>query len=290
LTIEGLSEKTHLMKGGEKMNPVIKSCFVILVVFALSASAYAIDPSSILVYWPCDEGQGGIVKDMSGNDRDGQWRDGVTDPFDGEWTEGKFGLALDFSGRNYCVVYETDDDPDLRAAAGSVPFTVAYYVKTTVDTGKGRTVDMGSHGCTNGWHSAVNAGKIILEISDRDTKAGGGCAHHWDHPVADGEWHHVAHSVIPGEVAHTYVDGVQNLEDFDLSAKGSIEPFEGRELDLGVSFRFDTEYFPGQLDEIVIINYALSEAEVNEIMATPLTAVELTGKATATWGAIKAGY
>jgi hypothetical protein len=74
-----------------------------------------------------------------------------------------------------------------------------------------------------------------------------------------------------------------------MAAKASIQPFEGRELDLGVSFRFNTEYFPGQLDEIVIINYALSEAEVRDIMGG-VVAVETTGKATATWGAIKDRY
>jgi len=104
----------------------------------------------------------------------------------------------------------------------------------------------------------------------------------------------VAHSVIPGETVHTYIDGVQNGPDFDqMSAKKTIVPFEGRELDLGVSFRFNTEYFPGQMDEIVIFDYALSKEEVNELVEAPVTqllAVELTGKATATWGAIKAGY
>ena len=117
--------------------------------------------------------------------------------------------------------------------------------------------------------------------------------HQWDHSVSDGEWHHVAHSVIPGKTVYSYVDGVQNGPDFDeMSAKKTIVPFEGRELDLGVSFRFNTEYFPGQMDEVVIFNYALSKDEVNEIMKAPLTeqvfAVELTGKVTATWGAIKA--
>jgi hypothetical protein len=110
--------------------------------------------------------------------------------------------------------------------------------------------------------------------------------------VSDGEWHHVAHSIIPGKTVYSYVDGVQNGADFDaMSAKKTIVPFEGRELDLGVSFRFDTEYFPGQMDEVAIFNYALSKDEVNEIMKAPLTeqvfAVELMGKATATWGAIK---
>jgi len=76
-----------------------------------------------------------------------------------------------------------------------------------------------------------------------------------------------------------------------MAAKKSVVPFNGRELDLGVSFRFNTEYFPGQLDEVVLFNYALSKNEVNEIMKRPLgRAVELTGKATTTWGTIKVRY
>jgi hypothetical protein len=118
--------------------------------------------------------------------------------------------------------------------------------------------------------------------------------HQWDHPVADDEWHHVAHSIIPGKTVHTYIDGVQNGADFDeMSAKKTIVPFEGRELDLGVSLRFNTEFFPGQMDEVVIFDYALSKDEVNQLMKAPLTeqafSVELTSKATVTWGAIKVG-
>jgi hypothetical protein len=131
------------------MNTVIKSCFILLIVFALSTSAYAaFDKDTILVYWPCDEGKGEDVKDLSKYERHAEWRKGVTDRSAGEWTDGPkgFGKALDFSGGNYSVVYETTKDNDLLEAAGGVPFTVAYYVKTKVDVGKGRTVDFGSHG------------------------------------------------------------------------------------------------------------------------------------------------
>ena len=105
----------------------------------------------------------------------------------------------------------------------------------------------------------------------------------------------MAHSIEPGKTVYTYVDGVQNGADFDaMSAKKTIVPFEGRELDLGVSFRFDTEYFPGQMDEIVIFDYALSKDEVNQLMKAPLTeqvfAVELTDKLPVIWGTIKVGY
>jgi hypothetical protein len=130
------------------MNTVIKSFFILLVVFALSTFAYAIDKESILVYWPCDEGSGEEVNDLSGNERHAEWRKGVANRSKGEWVNGPkgFGKALDFSGGNFCVVYETTKDNDLLEAAGGVPFTVAYYVKTKVDAGKGRTVDFGSHG------------------------------------------------------------------------------------------------------------------------------------------------
>jgi len=104
----------------------------------------------------------------------------------------------------------------------------------------------------------------------------------------------VAHSVIPGETGYTYVDGVQNGPDYAaMASKASIRPFDGRELDLGVSLRFDTEYFPGQMDEVVFLNYAASEEEVNRLMEEPLStiiAVDFKGKVTTTWGNIKAGH
>ena len=130
------------------MKMMAKICLVILAAFALSVSAFAIDMESVLVYWPCDEGEGEDVLDASGNGRDAEWRKGTASRDAGAWVDGPagFGKALDFSIGNYCVVYETDDDLPLLDACGNEPFTVAYYVKTATDAGKGRTVDFGSHG------------------------------------------------------------------------------------------------------------------------------------------------
>jgi len=130
------------------MKMMSKTCLAILAAFALSASAFAIDIESVLVYWPCDEGSGEDVLDASGNGRDAEWRKGTASRDKGAWVDGPagFGKALDFSIGNYCVVYETNDDPELLDACGDTPFTVAYYVKTDSKSGKGRTVDFGSHG------------------------------------------------------------------------------------------------------------------------------------------------
>lgn len=269
------------------MNATMKRFFVGLLVFALSVSAYAVDKKSILLYYPCDENTGEEVKDMSGNDRTAEWRKGVAGRAGGKWTEGKFGKALDFEG-NQSVVYETRKDPKFDEAAGSAPFTVVYWVKTTIAAGKGRTVDKGSHGCNLGWHSAVNTGKIIFEASD------GGCIHHWDDTVADGKWHHVAHSIIPGKTVQTYIDGVQNGPNFDaMAAKKSISSAPGRPLALGVSFEFNTEFLRAQLDDIAIFNYAMKKEEINEMMKAPLSevlAVESMNKLPVSWGSIKSKY
>ena len=131
------------------MNPVIKSCFIFLIVFALSTSAaYAIDKEKLLLYYPCDEGKGEEIKDASGNKRDAEWRKGVASRSAGQWAEGKFGKALDFPGPGnpMCGCYETKNDPELDEALGGAPFTVSYWVNTTTNSGKGRTVDKGSHG------------------------------------------------------------------------------------------------------------------------------------------------
>ena len=269
------------------MKAIVAFCIVSLVASVLATSGYAIDKASVLVYYACDEGSGQEVKDSSGNNRHAEWRKGVATRDAGKWTAGKFDKALDFEAAgNYCCVYETAKDKDLDKAAGSKPFTVSYWVQTTSKAGKGRTVDKGSHGCNLGWHSAVNAGKIIFEASD------GGCIHHWDSEVSDGKWHHVAHSIIPGKTVRTYIDGVQNHGDFDAMAnKKSIASADGRPLALGVSFEFNTEFLNAQLDDIAIFNYAMSKDEVNEVGKAPVSeilSVEPTGKLATTWGTIKA--
>ena len=269
---------------------MIQLGFIVLAVSVLALSAYAIDKKSVLVYYPCDEGSGEDVKDASGNDRHGEWREGVAKRSAGKWTAGKFGKALDFEAAGkYCVAYETKNDAALDEAAGGKPFTISYWVRSTAKTGKGRTVDKGSHGCTKGWHSAVNAGKIILEASD-----GNGCIHHWDGVVADGKWHHVAHSTIPGKTAKTYIDGAKGLPDFAAVEKKKSLASPGRTLALGVSFNHNTEFLTGQLDDIAIFNYAMDKGEINELGKGPLlevlgsvTAVESMGKLTTAWGALK---
>lgn len=269
------------------MRAVIKYCFVTLIIFALSTSAYAVDKKQLLLYYPCDEGSGEDIKDASGNKRDAEWRDGVAKRAKGNWTDGKWGKSLDFKGTQ-CGCYETKDDPELDEALGTTPFTISYYVRTKLTGGKGRTIDKGSHGCNNGWHSADTNGNCIIEAAQD-----GGCIAQAYGPIADGEWHYIAQVLVPGVSWKCYIDGEDNWPDNGaMKGKKSIRSQLGRPLALGVSFEFNTEFFTGQLDEISLWGYAMTKDETDQLMEAPVTniiAVDPAGGITATWGGIKVG-
>ena len=102
------------------------------------------------------------------------------------------------------------------------------------------------------------------------------------------EWHHLAGSYSDDEGKLTaYIDG-KPLETVDAAAKANINQWP--ELHIGKPNNVDNYYMQGIIDEVAIFNVALTQADINAIMARGLLeafSVSASYKLAAKWGQIK---
>ena len=252
----------------------MKGVVAFLSVLALAAvfcQGFAkIDPKTIVGYWPLDEGVGDIAKDASGNGHDGKLINGP------KWVDGKFGKALRFDGQQTYVEISSISTPPI--------FTFACWFKK-LGKGQGGVPRIHSRG-SGPWsiefgigltHAPV-ANQLGFWLSFTDGSSTG-----W-HPVfepKDGIWYHTAFSYDGEEVA-VYVDGKKLV---------SREEWANRKVNSGISrigcHAPGGDCFDGVIDEVVIFNVALTEAEVLDLMKGVLVAVSPVGKLATVWGAVK---
>ncbi len=269
----------------------LKLLSVVSFTFILAVSSYAIDKQSIVAYWSCDEGSGNKVSSVIGNYAGTLmvgpgWKG---DPHQEGWGEGKFGKGLAFnSTKEWFVLVKTDDNMDKLGKPDSA-FTVAYWIKTTKTSGKGRTIDKGSSGWTQGWHCAIVNGKPFSEGCDNVAPGWQASA---GKSVADDQWHHVAHIFDVGKKASIYVDGVLDGQ-ADISGDTDIAGV-GWDLVFGTVGVIENpwhEFLDGYIDDIVIFDKVLSESEIKELTAGPVisqpSAVKPLGKIATKWAEFK---
>lgn len=270
-----------------------------LAVFVLTFSAFAFESGDVVGYWPADEGRGSRVTDLAGRlhgtlSVGPEW-DGK--PHDDAWVEGKFGMGLEFNaGKKWFVLVGTNDKHDALGKPGTA-LSVAYWVKTTMRSGKGRTIEKGSSGWTQGWHAAIVGGRPFSEAVDNVAP---GWALQSATNVADNKWHHVVHVFnLDTLEAKIYVDAKLDGErdisgDKDISgidwpivfgALGNVHECCGGNEPLMF------EFFNGTMDEMAIFSKELDVPEIEELMDHPisdmLAVVEPTSKLATFWGALK---
>ncbi len=201
-------------------------------------------PSGRTAYWPMNENSGNNIPDEEGtNDAT---NNGAT------WVAGRAGNALDFE-------YSESD----YASAGYVPFnsrsfTISLWIRSESLTTEHVFFSQNQSGSSNmSLHlRAYSNGQIRFGfyMNDLTTSAGA---------VAAGNWYHLAfvYDVSAGSRS-VYVNGVRRA----YQASG-VNPYLGTSGLTRIG-RWDIagQRFDGIIDEIMIFNRALSEAEVNEVM------------------------
>jgi len=250
---------------------------VLFAIVMLAGSSHAaIDHDSIVGIWLLNEGKDDTVKDSSGNGYDG------TILGDVNWTDGKFGKALEFPGVAGSFVNVPDED-----GLNLVTWSVAAWIN--MDEAKNsecHVVIKEEPG------NVRNYGIVVTPDFAYPTFTSGASV--WKNvagktPVTDGEWHHLV--VTYDQVSEMlYVDGVLDTQT-NFTDVPDINPGP---LGIGAG-GIDGSVGPvlGLIDEVAVFNAALTEEDVNDIMnnglemAVGITAVSSSGKLAVTWGKIK---
>lgn len=194
-----------------------------------------VDPT-LLGWWKLDEGSGAVALDSSGKGNDGTLQQA-------QWTQGKAGSALSFSGGSYLAV---PDSPSLRA--GSDGMTVALWLNTDdVANSDERIVARG-----NLWDLKMNSSYPQL------TMQGVGYAAMND-ALQLAQWHHIAFT-WDGATVKAYLDGAPEALGTNTFSTGKIA---ADTLGLVVGRTINgTSPCTCRVDELRIYARALSAAEI----------------------------
>ena len=221
-----------------------------------------------------DEGEGDTVSDTSGAGNDGTI-------VGAQWTEGKFGSALEFDGAGTHVTI-----PDSQSLQITDEMTVAAWVYFS---------SLGA----SGNHDAIVAKANTWSFITFKRSAPAYQFAWWDSiakNIMPGEakwlasewvpevetWYHLAVTMKSEDKLIFYRDG-EAIKESEYPA--TIPPGAGQAVQVGKG-NGATENFAGVIDEVAILNSALSGNEIQKLMNMS-SPVEPMSKLEAVWGGIK---
>jgi hypothetical protein len=252
--------------------------FAILAAVVMAANVWAIDLKSdpaLVGLWLFDDGSGDVASDSSGNGNDGTISGDLT------WDSGKFGGCIVAAGGGSVSVPVS---ASLDTVTGAMTIAAWFRVDADSDTGIRRQ----------------NA-FLLEDQSDTEPVPDGFSFRIWttsglspgiygQTELQQGRWYHVAGTYDGAQMA-LYIDGVPEAE---VMSEGHAVIDKTWSGDIGtpgdtLQLKYSSESLIGGIDEIVLLNRALTASEIKELMAGALitTAVDARAKLTTTWAAIK---
>ena len=244
------------------------------IALALADFGYAFK-ENIVAAWTFDEGSGKKVADVSGNGNDGTIEGGA------EWVDGMFGKALNFDGSTGFVQIPFRES--LRVLnQGDFSFAAWYMANEIPSEDKHVLQQEDENGTGRAWIRIVeNTGDITTFLGGQETSAG--------ISIEANKWFHTAVVVTEGgdtDTIQLYVNG----EPAGNIAQIGMEDCEG-DFRIGTHKPpLDRAYWDGIIDEVVIFNTALSQAEIGDLMTKGIRnviAVEPGGKLSTRWAELK---
>jgi hypothetical protein len=231
---------------------------------------------NIVAAWLMDEGSGKAVKDFTGNFSDGEISGKA------EWVDGKFGEALRFDGSGGHV--QISFSPKSQVLNES-DFTFAFWFKTeTLPTDRGTWIagfqQMDANGTGRTWMGLQSDTNVPYSALGNIRPVGAV-------PEVD-QWSHFA--VVVEEAGAS--DNLRLYSDGTLVTEQplSVETSEGDYL-IGCHKNLNAvNSWEGIIDDVVIINKALTAEELGQLMNSGVQgvlAVKSRGKLTTTWGYLR---
>lgn len=246
-----------------------------LLYLSMATSANgAIEQGSIVAAWLFDEGSGQVAHDSSENGNDAEFQGAP------EWVDGKFGKALRFDGGADYVAAPDSDSLDVSGDQLSMVVwlngeawpAANHVIRKVADVAQAHLYVL---------RIQPETVRVIMNTNGADSTIDGGTM------LPTGEWMHIA-AVYDGSEVRIYVNG-----ELDGSAPvaGDITQSDA-ELRIG---RGDPAgYFQGTIDEVAILEAALTEEDIRDIMEAGLGKLALSvkpvGKLPMTWAEIKVMY
>jgi uncharacterized repeat protein (TIGR01451 family) len=214
------------------------------------AAAQSGGGAGLVAAYGFEESTGTTITDASGNGNTGALGSAT------RTSSGKFGAALSFNGTNAKVVIP--DAPSLRLTTG---MTLEAWVNPST--------------ISNTWRDIVYKGNdnyYLMAMSQNGRRpVGGGIVGVTTEAIGAsaltaGTWTHLA-ATFDGTAMRLFVNGVQAGS---ASRSGTLA-VSGNPLELGGDSIFG-QYFSGVIDEVRVYNVALSQAQIQADMNTPVVA------------------
>ena len=244
----------------------ILTVFTLLLYLGVSSFA-AFEEETVLLYL-FDEEAADEATDLSELENHGE----ITDA---EWTaDGKNGGALVFDGASSLIEVPHHDS---LSPGGDALTIEAWFKPASFPAGHPPIARKGSV-AESGWGFDTPGGKIRGFVY---TAPGSAAVAQGTTTMKQDTWHHVA-MVYDGEEVRIYLDGEL---DGEVARKGDINENDAS-VWIGKKAN-ENIWLDGALDELRILNIAITEEQIQEDMEGIVFAVEVTGKLTTTWGRIK---
>jgi len=254
---------------------------LMLITLILTGISFADIPQTALVgAWLFDEGNGQIAKDTTGKSGNGTLMNGT------KWVDGKSGKAIYFDGKEGYVEISL---PEIFNNIPKNNFTIAYWINVHDISGSGtiwtRIVEA-RYDSTNYLQFVIqiNNGELGINIMSDSAESTVIVS-----PiiVAD-KWYHVAGVWDASKKSiKLYLDGVQQ------AGVGTTPASPGDKKTLNIGRRSDGNadtYFDGTIDDFAILNVALTEEDIKNLMDNGLifyAAVSSLDKLATAWSILK---
>ncbi len=219
----------------------------------------AVVPKDDIVAWFGFDDPGDLGRDSGPS--------GVTLTKEGDnesWHEpqGRFGGALRLNGAS-CLIHDKTDALPLRLPVGDAAFTLAAWIK--------RDADVPTRGGIASWgHMEGTLNSAALRMDSASTVIQASAGHSSVALDAPGEWQHVALTYDPSLATgkrKIYVNGVAKRSDNPSAVFTLNTSFVSVGRASPNSSSHQNQFFKGLLDEVVFARAALSQAQLQSLMA-----------------------
>jgi hypothetical protein len=243
---------------------VLKKLIFLVVVFAWALAHRA--SADLVAFWEFEDGDGGVIKDSSGNGYNGMMVGGaevVTDPVRGQVLRNIADGGVD--------LFDVPNPVPGFAANSSI--TLAAWVKPEAQpsTNWDYVIQLGRNGDNPIVSLGVTPDGRIASYTETDQPGGNlDQVNIFSGAVEGGNtvfesWHHIA--VVydrASDTARTYIDGVADATT-DISLLQDDYAFTWTSAFLGTD-QGDGRFYVGLMDDVAVFDHALTEAEIQGVM------------------------